>query len=166
MTDGRPANQETSSEALRLDGFLPYRLSVLSNAVSRKIADMYERDYDISIWQWRIIAVLGEHDGLTATEVANKTLMDKPAVSRAASSLIDRTLISRRSDNADRRKAELRLTAKGRKIYDAIIPRALAYERELLASLSPEEAGMLHGLLTRLAHIASPERNLWSQQEE
>ena len=47
-------------ETLRLDGFLPYRLSVLSNAVSRKIADMYEREFDISIWQWRIIAVLGE----------------------------------------------------------------------------------------------------------
>ncbi|MEQ9316151.1 MAG: MarR family winged helix-turn-helix transcriptional regulator [Henriciella sp.] len=105
-----------SPDTLRLDGFLPYRLSVLSNAVSRKIADMYERDFDISIWQWRIIAVLGESDGLTATEVANRTLMDKPAVSRATSSLLDRGLISRKSDTSDRRKAALRLTKKGRDI--------------------------------------------------
>ena len=160
MTNARQTDAEMTSDSLRLDGFLPYRLSVLSNAVSRKIADMYERDFDISIWQWRIIAVLGEHDGLTATEVANKTLMDKPAVSRAAASLIDRDIISRRSDNADRRKAELRLTEAGRDIYDAIIPRALAYERELLASLSAEEARILHGLLSRLAHIASPDRHL------
>lgn len=153
-------------ETLRLDGFLPYRLSVLSNAVSRKIADMYEREFDISIWQWRIIAVLGESDGLTSTEVANRTLMDKPAVSRAAASLADRDIISRKSDDADRRKAELRLTPKGLKIYAAIKPRALAYERELLASLSPEEARMLHGLLTRLSHIASPDRNLWSEIED
>ena len=103
-------------ETLRLDGFLPYRLSVLSNAVSRKIADMYEREFDISIWQWRIIAVLGESDGLTSTEVANRTLMDKPAVSRAAASLTERNIISRKSDDADRRKAELRLTDKGRPV--------------------------------------------------
>ncbi|MEQ8556999.1 MAG: MarR family transcriptional regulator [Henriciella sp.] len=166
MKNSTDATQDHAQDTLKLDGFLPYRLSVLSNAVSRKIADMYEREFDISIWQWRIIAVLGESDGLTSTEVANRTLMDKPAVSRAAASLTERNIISRKSDHADRRKADLRLTAKGRDIYDAIIPRALAYERELLASLSPEEAGMLHGLLTRLAHIASPERNLWSTQEE
>ncbi|WP_084398874.1 MarR family winged helix-turn-helix transcriptional regulator [Henriciella aquimarina] len=166
MTDSTDATQDANRETLRLDGFLPYRLSVLSNAVSRKIADMYERDFDISIWQWRIIAVLGEHEGLTSTQVAVQTLMDKPAVSRAAASLTERGLISRTSDNADRRKAELRLTKKGKEIYAAIKPRALAYERELLASLSPEEARMLHGLLTRLAHIASPERDLWSAGPE
>jgi DNA-binding MarR family transcriptional regulator len=157
---------DDTQEQLRLDGFLPYRLSVLSNAVSRKIADMYEREFDISIWQWRIMAVLGESDGLTSTEVANRTLMDKPAVSRAAASLTERQIISRKSDVADRRKAELKLTDKGREIYAAIKPRALAYERELLASLSPEEAEMLHGLLTRLSHIASPDRNLWSDTKD
>ena len=157
-------SQADRTTTLRLDGFLPYRLSVLSNAVSRKIAEMYEREFDISIWQWRVIAVLGENEGLTSTQVANQTLMDKPAVSRAAASLLDRGLISRKSDTADRRKAELRLTRKGREVYDAVIPIALGYERELLASLSDEEARTLHALLTRLSHIASPERDLWSDR--
>lgn len=149
-------------DKLRLDTFLPYRLSVLSNAVSRKIADMYEREFDISIWQWRILAVLGESEGLTSTEVAARTLMDKPAVSRAAASLVERGLITRTSDTSDRRKAELRLSADGRKVYDAVIPRALAYERELLGALSESDAGTLHRLLTQLADIASPDRNLWT----
>lgn len=165
MTDKTEPTPDTSATTLRLDGFLPYRLSVLSNAVSGKIASMYEREFEISIWQWRILAVLGESNGLTSTEVASRTLMDKPAVSRATASLLERGLISRKSDAADRRKAELRLSANGRKIYDAIIPRAMAYEAELLASLSPEEAAILHGLLTRLSHIASPDRDLWSDRE-
>ncbi len=165
MTDKPDTPPDGHDQTLRLDGFLPYRLSVLSNAVSGKIADMYEREFKISIWQWRILAVLGESDGLTSTEVANRTLMDKPAVSRATASLLERGLISRKSDTADRRKAELRLSANGRKIYDAIIPRALSYEAEILASLSPDEAATLHALLTRLSHIASPERNLWSDRE-
>lgn len=162
MKNAPASPDEDSRKTLSLDSFLPYRLSVLSNAVSRKIADMYERDFEISIWQWRIIAVLGESDGLTATEVANRTLMDKPAVSRATSSLLERGLISRKSDTSDRRKAALRLTRKGRDIYDAIIPRALAYERELISGLSAEDAETLHRLLTRLSHIASPDRDLWS----
>ena len=165
MNEATRSSANEPTQTLQLDGFLPYRLSVLSNAVSRKIADMYERDFDISIWQWRILAVLGESDGLTSTEVATKTLMDKPAVSRATAALLQRGLLSRKSDNKDRRKAELRLSEDGRKIYDAIIPRALSYERDLLASLSDEDAATLHRLLTKLSHIASPERELWSQRD-
>lgn len=156
---------DDAGDKLRLDNFLPYRLSVLSNAVSRKIADMYEREFDISIWQWRILAVLGESEGITSTEVAARTLMDKPAVSRATSSLIERGLVTRTSDTADRRKSALGLSTAGREVYNAVIPRALAYEQELLAALSPEDAEALHGLLTRLAQIASPERDLWDRRE-
>lgn len=163
-TEPTDTDPKHNPETLRLDGFLPYRLSVLSNAVSRKIADLYEREFDLSIWQWRVLAVLGESEGLTSTEVANRTLMDKPAVSRAAASLLERNLISRKSDSADRRKAELRLTRKGREVYDAILPIALGYERDLLASLSREDVETLHALLTRLAHIASPERDLWADR--
>ncbi|WP_018147875.1 MarR family winged helix-turn-helix transcriptional regulator [Henriciella marina] len=153
-------------DTLRLDTFLPYRLSVLSNAISRKIADMYEREFNLSIWQWRILAVLGESDGLTSTEVAARTLMDKPAVSRATGSLIDRGLITRTSDSIDRRKSALGLSEAGRDVYNAVIPRARAYEKELLAALSPEDAEALHTLLTRLAQIASPDRDLWSRRED
>ena len=162
MSDQTETETAAGQATLRLDGFLPYRLSVLSNAISRKIADMYEREFNISIWQWRILAVLGEHSGLTSTEVATRTLMDKPAVSRATASLLDRGLISRRSDSTDRRKAELRLSDQGREIYAAIIPRALAYERDLVASLSNDDAETLRRLLTKLSHIASPEKDLWS----
>ena len=160
---GTPERMTTADgDTLRLDTFLPFRLSVLSNAISRKIADMYEREFNISIWQWRILAVLGESDGLTSTEVAARTLMDKPAVSRATSSLIERGLITRTSDRSDRRKSDLRLSLEGREVYNSVIPRALAYEKELLEALSKEDADALHSLLTRLADIASPDRELWS----
>lgn len=149
--------------ALSLDSFLPYRLSVLSNAVSRRIADIYEREFDLSIWQWRIIAVLGENDGLTSTEVAQRTLMDKPSVSRAAASLIERGIVSRRIDDKDRRRAPLTLTDEGRAIYAAVIPRALACEKELLDALSANDADTLHTILTRLSKVVSPDINLWTE---
>jgi len=152
----------TESPALRLDGFLPYRLSVLSNAVSRQIADIYEKDFDLTIWHWRIIAVLGETGDLTSTEVAARTLMDKPSVSRAATSLIERGVISRTIDAEDRRRAPLALTDEGKAIYAAVIPRALACEKELLDAFTDSEKRDLHGLLTRLSRVVSPDRALWA----
>lgn len=151
----------TDSPALKLDGFLPYRLSVLSNAVSSKIAAIYEREFELSVWQWRIIAVLGERGGLTSTEVAQRTLMDKPTVSRAAASLIERGILERHIDSDDRRRAPMQLTEEGQAIYAAVIPRALENERELLDALSSEEAETLHALLSRLSAVVSPDSPLW-----
>ncbi len=151
----------TDSPALKLDGFLPYRLSVLSNAVSSKIAGIYEREFELSVWQWRIIAVLGERQGLTSTEVAQRTLMDKPTVSRAAASLIERGILERQIDEDDRRRAPMRLTEEGQAIYAAVIPRALENERELLDALTREEAETLHALLSRLSAVVSPDTPLW-----
>ena len=150
--------------ALRLDGYLPYRLSVLSNAVSSRIARIYEEEFHLSVWQWRVIAVLGESPGLTSTEVSTRTLMDKPTVSRAAASLLERDLISRTTDLEDRRRAPLMLTEHGRQIYDAIIPRAVACEKELLDVLTAGDEATLHVLLTRLAGVVSPDRPLWNDE--
>lgn len=152
-----------TSPALTLDDFLPYRLSVLSNAVSRQVADIYEREFALSIWQWRVIAVLGERSGMTGTEVAQRTLMDKPTVSRAVASLIERRLVERVTDEGDRRRMPLALTEAGDAIYKAIIPRALQCERNLLSALTPQESANLHTLLGKLAKAISPEENLWTE---
>lgn len=154
----------TDTPALKLDGFLPYRLSVLSNAVSRKIADIYEREFGLTVWQWRIIAVLGENEGLTSTEVAMRTLMDKPTVSRAAASLIERGILDRTIDLEDRRRAPMSLSSEGQAIYAAVIPMALESEREFLDALSEDEAQTLHALLSRLAAVVSPDKPLWSDE--
>ena len=151
--------------ALSLDGFLPYRLSVLSNAVSSKIAKIYEQEFELSIWQWRIIAVLGEREGLTSTEVAQRTLMDKPTVSRAAASLIERGILVRSIDSNDRRRAPMRLTDEGRAIYAAVIPRAIESERKLLNAVTEDEAETLHRLLSRLSAVVSPDKPLWGEDE-
>lgn len=169
MVPRKPNKQDlkvTDTPNLRLDNFLPYRLSVLSNAVSTSIAGIYESEFDLSVWQWRIIAVLGEHNDLTSTEVAVRTLMDKPTVSRAATSLIERGILSRNIDDDDRRRAPLSLTDEGQAIYTAIRPRALACERELLDALSPKEVETLHALLSRMSKVVSPDRPLWASDED
>ena len=60
-----------------LDAFLPYRLSVLSNRISQDIARLYADRFDLGITEWRVLAVLGRYPGLSASELADRTAMDK-----------------------------------------------------------------------------------------
>lgn len=150
-----------SKPSLRLCNFLPYRLSVLSNTVSRNIADLYDREFGISIWQWRVMAVLGENSGITATEIGQVTAMDKVAVSRAVSGLLDSGHIARKASAEDARRAILSLTPKGKTVYDKIVPIALEAERNLVESLSPDERIQLASLMEKLSRAAEPDRPLW-----
>jgi DNA-binding MarR family transcriptional regulator len=135
---------------LELDRFLPYRLSVLSNRISQDIANLYSERFDLSVTEWRILAVLGRYPELSATEVAERTAMDKVAISRAVTSLLAGGRLKRRTHGADRRRSVLSLSAKGLRVYDEIVPLALAYERRLLDGLPAEERAALHRLLTRM----------------
>jgi len=141
---------------LDLDHFLPYRLSVLSNQVSAGISETYAERFGISVTEWRVIAILGRFSGISATEVAQKSAMDKVAVSRAVHRLIEQDRVARRSNADDRRAKHLYLSDKGQAVFDAIAPAALAYERQLLEILSDEERRQLNGLLDRLIAASRP----------
>ncbi len=146
---------------MQLSAFLPYRLSVLSNTVSRRIADRYERDFGLSIRQWRVMAVLGEEEGLGAQAVVARTAMDKVAVSRAVADLVGMGLVRRVASQNDGRLSHLYLSDAGRTVYDQVAAIALDYERELTARLSDRQRAALVRALDVLAEAASPERALW-----
>ncbi len=78
-----PAAVKTAVPSLRLDDYLPYRLSVAANEVSRLVARAYEDRFGISIPQWRILANLAERSPLTPLKISRCTVMDKVTVSRA-----------------------------------------------------------------------------------
>ncbi len=145
----RPRN-ESPAERLVLERFVPYRLSILSNRVSRAIAARYAEAFDLSIPEWRIIAVLGRRPGLTAKEIAEATEMDKVAVSRAVARLAASRRIEAEPDPDDARRQILHLSAAGAAVHAKIAPIALACEERLLASLAPRERVELDALLDRL----------------
>lgn len=136
--------------ALQLDRFIPYRLSVLTNTVSMVIASAYEREFGLTIPQWRVMAVLARYPDLSAVEVAERTAMDKVAVSRAIQGLLDDKRLLRAFDKGDRRRSILRLSAAGQAVYTRVAPMALRYEAELLSALSPTDQRTLDRLLARL----------------
>ena len=88
------------TEGLILDEYLPYRLSIASNAVSKLIARAYEDRFGLTIPQWRLMAVLAEKP-LTQQAIVARTAMDKVTVSRAAQGLVNRHLVGRADAGVD-----------------------------------------------------------------
>lgn len=135
---------------LNLNNFLPYRLSILSNKISRELANLYEDRFQISNQEWRIMAILGEESDISAAEVANRAAMDKVAVSRAVKKLLATGKLERHFSNEDRRRSVLSLSQAGIFIYQQIIPLAQDYEQQLIAQLSTDEQQKLTSLLIKL----------------
>lgn len=143
-------NGKQTTDRLHLEHFVPYRLSVLANIVSMSIAEAYEREFGLTIPQWRVIAVLARYPGLSAIEVAERTAMDKVAVSRAVQGLLAARRLVRSYDAGDRRRTRLRLSSAGKSVYTRVAPLALKYEKALLGALSATDRRALDRLLGRL----------------
>lgn len=126
-------------QALELEKFLPYRLSVLAQLVSESLHDLYAQLFGLSVTQWRVMAALGRFAPLTASDVGQRIVMDKVAVSRAVAGLMKAGLIERATDSHDRRRASLKLSARGRAMHARIVPLALAYQERLHEALSADE---------------------------
>lgn len=138
-------------DVIDLPNFLPYRLAVATDAVSGRLARRYREEFDLSIPEWRVMAVLGRFPDISANEVAARSAMDKVQVSRAVAQLLRNGHLDRRADEKDRRRTMLSLSASGQEIYRRIVPMARAYEQDLFARLSAPEAEILMRALAQLS---------------
>lgn len=137
--------QPTSS----LSQFLPYQLSLASNAVSGRIAVEYRQRWGLSIPEWRVMAVLGDVGALTQRDLTRRTLMDKVAVNRACKGLEERGLAERTPNEADGRSHLLDLTDSGREMHSEIMPLAEQMEKRMFSGFSGEELDLFRALLDR-----------------
>ena len=135
---------------LILEEFMPYRLAVLSNTISTTVAKAYDKRFNVSIPEWRVIAVIGRFPGLSAVEVAERTMLDKVAVSRAVTKLIRNGHIDREFADADKRRSILNLTDQGQTLHDEIAAVALNFEHELLDGFTSEELEEMMRIMERL----------------
>jgi DNA-binding MarR family transcriptional regulator len=133
-----------------LEEFFPYRLAILSHTVSTLIARAYDQRFGLTIPEWQVIAILGRFPGLSAVEVAERTMMDKVAVSRAVTRLIKSGRVDREFAAADRRRSILNLSVDGRQVHDEIALLALRIEDDLLHGLTDDQIRTLNDVIERL----------------
>ena len=139
---------------LKLDSFIPYRLSVTSNLVSGTIARAYETLFGLRIPEWRLIAVIAEHGTITQASIGAQTRMDKVTVSRATASLSARGLVARAAHPGDRRAQHLRLTANGLSLYAEVAPKALELEARIFGGFERAELASFTTMLRRIDELA------------
>lgn len=153
---GAAAQRETrAAGSLELARFLPYQLAVAAESVSRCVAAVYAREFDLARDEWRVLAALGEVGEMKTKAAQLHTTLDKVQASRAVARLERKALLDRQADPDDRRNHVLRLTPAGRALYRRLLPRVQAVEAELLEALGASERTALDEALQRLQARAS-----------
>lgn len=136
--------------ALNLQHFVPYRLALAAEAVSRALAQVYAERFDLTRDEWRLIAQLSAAGELKAADLGARASLSKMQVSRAATRLAGAGLIVRAVDPEDRRNLVLRLTDAGQALFRKLEPVVLAREADLLDGLAAEERDALARALVKL----------------
>ncbi|KZL15403.1 Transcriptional regulator HosA [Pseudovibrio axinellae] len=144
----------TDRDDFQLGAFFPYKVRVFGTAVSAAVSSVYRERYGLSVSEWRTMAILGRNQALSASEIVERSSMDKVNVSRAVQSLRKKELLRRDIDGEDRRKSVLRLTAEGLRIFYDVIPLVRDVEAALTANLSEEEQTLLMTLMEKVQHNA------------
>ncbi|EDQ02231.1 MarR family winged helix-turn-helix transcriptional regulator [Shewanella benthica] len=169
---------ESRESSLMLKHFLPYRLVNLAQNVSEKFAEVYQSEFNLTTPEWRILVHLAEHDdrnngngksdpsddrdekeerntstdsaGISAKDLTVLASMDKSTVSRAVKVMLDKGYLIKRLDENDKRASVLALTQQGKHLYQTIVPKALAWEADLLDVLSASEYRDLMRIIDKL----------------
>jgi DNA-binding MarR family transcriptional regulator len=139
---------------LTIKGLLSYQLHQVANLLSRGAAMRYKREFGVSLWEWRTIALLGAHSPLSLNELARAAALDKSQMSRVVSGLIERGLVSRAADARDGRGIQLALTKVGAGIHHALMRAAAARNQAFLGCLSKPERACLKRALAKIADEA------------
>ncbi len=155
ICDGADAPSEVSrktpqSPQLNLARFLPYQIAVLASRLSRRTAAIYEKTFNISVAEWRVIAHLAQRKRVSVKDIHNCVNLEKPRVSRAATRLESAEIVQKTINIADRRLVELSLTRKGRRLYEQLVPKANALEDELYSTITNEEREVFNRVLEKL----------------
>jgi DNA-binding MarR family transcriptional regulator/N-acetylglutamate synthase-like GNAT family acetyltransferase len=92
-----------------------------------------------SLSEARILYELAQADGLTASELADKTGLDSGYLSRALSGFEAEGLLDRKRSTRDGRQRPLHLTRSGRREFEKLDKRSQQQVEEMLRALSPSQ---------------------------
>ncbi|GGF50827.1 hypothetical protein GCM10011332_00070 [Terasakiella brassicae] len=143
--------KDKKSITFQLEKFFPYLVRIYYRAVSQSVSSIYEKDYDLTVSEWRAMAVLGNSkDPLSAGEIVTRSSIDKVKVSRAIAGLTKAGYLERRVDEGDRRKVALQLTRSGHYVFEELVEKVQELENKLLDGFSPEEKELLISFMARV----------------
>ena len=145
-----------ASKRMRMQDYVPYQLAIVSSRLSRALETVFGAEHGLSRPEWRALALASEAESCLASDLVAWSGMDAVAVHRAVKRLEEMGLVERTAGTEDRRARPLRVTEQGRRVYSAVVPHALALERQLLEALGDEEGEVLRQALRKLMQVSFP----------
>src|SRR5688572_16198656 len=130
---------------------ISYQVHTVANLLSRGAELRYRREFGVSLWEWRTVALLGAAEPQSLGDLARAAGIDKSQMSRVVSGLTKRKLVMRAANDEDGRGVQLRLSKSGRKLYTGLIGAAAQRDAALRDCLSANEKNVFERALTKLA---------------
>ena len=141
------------SRSATIRDLLAYRIHVVANTISRSAALRYRREFDVSLGEWRTLAILARYSPLGLNQLARQANIDRGQLSRLVNGLTQRGLVSR-TEEAKGKQTRLVLTAAGQKLYAGLFASALDRDEVLLGALSAEEVEAFDRMLAKILEVS------------
>jgi DNA-binding MarR family transcriptional regulator len=148
-------SSDTGSPDFDIETYVPYLLNRAGGSVVERFIEGL-KPFDLSLWMWRILAMLRRHGPLRFGILADYTMIELPTLSRTLDAMEKRGLVIRRRTQDDGRGVTVALTGEGEEIIRQLIPHARHVEALTFAGLSADEAEFLRKLLRRVCQNIAP----------
>ena len=131
---------------------ISYQVHMVANLLSRGAELRYRREFGVSLWEWRSIALLGASaEPLSLNHLAHAAGIHKSQMSRVVSGLAERRLVVRTVNSEDGRGVQLALSRSGRRLYEGLIEAAAERDAAFRRCLTSQEKLVFDKALAKLA---------------
>src|SRR2546425_10943226 len=154
-TFGYVVTAKPVSSMTEIRDLLSFKRPRVANLLSRGAELRYRREFGVSLWEWRTIALLGRSDEpMSLGHLAKAASIDKGQMSRVVAGLAKRRIVLREAHPGDGRGVQLTLSKLGRRIYQGLIRAAAERDRMGRNCLSQREVKVFEQAVSKIASEA------------
>lgn len=151
-------NLARNGSNLNFEDFLTFRITRLANALRTGLTKRYLEEFDLSLPEWRLLALIARFAPLRFSEVTTRSNMDKGQVSRTLRVMAKKGLTKMKTIRTPGTRVaealaapvQVSITPKGKALYGAVLPVARRRQAEMLMTLSESERAQLFSILDKL----------------
>ena len=135
---------------LELSAYLPYLVNRVGVAIAEGFAGEQLKPEGLTIYLWRVLAVLANSSPQRQVDLSEMTSIDAPTISRLVGRLAHDGLVTRRRSETSNREVVVSLTPKGSAAVRRLIPSALGWEAKATAGMTTKEVATVKRLLAKM----------------
>jgi DNA-binding MarR family transcriptional regulator len=141
-----PGLADSENVGMATEPTMLYLLKQVELAARSQLDDLL-RPAEVTALQYTALTVLERRPGLSSAQLARNSFVTTQSMADMVTVLLDRGLIDRDRDPADRRRLVIGLTAAGQELIRQYRGKIAELERQMLSGLDKQQAGELRRYL-------------------